>query len=121
VVDYPLVLGHASKLKLDHCCEVTLRSADKNQMPTSAFYAVWHPGQTKYHLSKMTRDEVAIFKQDDNAIAEASRVLHSSVRLPEIPDGASPRESLECRALVFHFHAGVRDILVRVLKTRINS
>jgi hypothetical protein len=120
-MDYPLVLADASKLQLDHCCEVTLKSADRNQMPTSAFYAVWHPGQEKYHLSRMTRDEVAIFKQDDNSVAKARWVLHSSVRLPEIPDGVSPRESLECRALVFHFDADVREMLVNVLKTRFNT
>jgi hypothetical protein len=121
VVDYPLILGDASKLQLDHCREVTLKPLDGNQMPTSAFYAVWHPGQKKYHLSGMTRDEVAIFKQDDNSIAKARWVLHSSVRLPVIPDGASPRESLECRALVFHFHADFRERLMDVLKTRLTS
>ncbi|XP_065067611.1 uncharacterized protein LOC135693152 [Rhopilema esculentum] len=67
---------------------------------------VLEPGRHKSHqwfyFPNMVKDEVLIFKLYDSDCDEASRfVFHSSFRDPNASSTAQPRESVECRCIVF--------------------
>lgn len=55
-----------------------------------------------YYQSRMTRDEVLIFKQYDSDPTQTGRsCFHTAITLPDAPVNAPQRESIEIRALAF--------------------
>jgi len=55
-----------------------------------------------YYFPKMTMDEVLLFKQWDSDPQLSGRVcFHTAISDPSAPDGASARQSIEIRAMVF--------------------
>jgi len=67
-------------------------------------YSVTHrPSHRWYYFSQMRADEVLLLKCYDSKIDGRARFApHSAFVDPTTPPGASPRESIELRTLVFH-------------------
>ena len=54
-----------------------------------------------YFYPEMNRDEVLMFKTYDSEEKPFIPTLHSAFDHPDTPEGASPRESIEVRAVCF--------------------
>ena len=64
--------------------------------------ALHHPGQRWYYFPEMQMDEALLFKTFDSEIEGRARfTMHSSFEIPDAPEDAAPRESIETRCLVF--------------------
>ncbi len=62
----------------------------------------WNPKHRWYWFSGVTKDEAVLIKTYDSALdGRARRSIHTAFRNPDAPAGATPRESIETRTLVF--------------------
>jgi hypothetical protein len=116
VVDYPLVLCNTSTMGPESCQQVTFVPAGEVEKATSAFYTLYNSELEFWYLERMGREWLALFKQHDSWPSKAQAVFYCSVRLDNIPKGSPPRESWECRVMVFHFAPECRDERRRVLE-----
>lgn len=119
IEDHPLVLCDASSLPEKNCRVVTLYprvSRKETVFPTSALYAVYGEGYKWYYMSRMTRDQVWLFKQDDNAVVQRPRgysmgafVMKTSPATPH-PGRVG---SVELWCSLFHRTTGTNSLLSR--------
>jgi hypothetical protein len=99
VADYPLVVCDARTVKEDDLVSVERRGADRIGELQVALH---DPNQRWYYFPRMHRNEVLLFKTYDSARDGRTRFTpHSSCKVPDAPEDAPPRESLETRCLVF--------------------
>jgi hypothetical protein len=64
------------------------------------YHLAHHPGQRWYYTPLMTPDEVLLIKGYDSRTDRARFTPHGAFDLPDTPEGAPPRESIEVRTLV---------------------
>jgi hypothetical protein len=65
------------------------------------YHLAHHPGQRWYYASLMTPDEVLLIKGYDSLTDGRARFTpHGAFELPDTPESAPPRESIEVRTLV---------------------
>ena len=95
----PLALCDAQTLSQENLLGSDLRYPDR----TGETYAVtYNPDQRWYYFPKMETDEVVLIRCFDSARSGAARFsAHGAFDDPQTPEGAPPRESIECRLLVF--------------------
>lgn len=99
VVDHPLVLCDGRTVREDDLVSVERRGQDRIGEIQVARH---NPDQRWYYYPRMNREEVLLFKTYDSARDGRTRFTpHSSCKVPNAPDDAPPRESLETRCLVF--------------------
>ncbi|MGH8221071.1 MAG: CmcJ/NvfI family oxidoreductase [Steroidobacteraceae bacterium] len=63
----------------------------------------FNPRHRWLYFSRMTREEVIVFKTHDSSPDEPSQVPHSAFDDPSCPSGVSPRCSIEMRACAYWF------------------
>jgi len=64
------------------------------------YHLAYHPAQHWYYAPEMTPDEVLLIKGWDSLTDRARFTPHGAFDLPDTPEGAPPRESIEVRTLV---------------------
>ena len=64
------------------------------------YHLAYDPAQRWYYAPEMTRDEVLLIKGWDSLTDRARFTPHGAFNLPDTPEGAPPRESIEVRTLV---------------------
>jgi hypothetical protein len=64
------------------------------------YHLAHHPVQRWYYAPLMTPDEVLLIKGYDSLTERARFTPHGAFDLPDTPEGAPPRESIEVRTLV---------------------
>jgi hypothetical protein len=100
VEDYPLALVDSRTLAREQLVDTERRS------PTHVGeiqLALHDPAQRWCYFSAMRPPEVLLFRTFDS-IDDGTRPcsIHTAIHLPDAPDDAKPRESIETRALVFY-------------------
>ena len=99
VYNHPLALCDAETLAPESIVSMERRAEERIGEIQVALY---HPRQRWYYFPNMQSDEALIFKTFDSAADGRARfTIHSSFEDPNIPQGGSPRESIETRCLVF--------------------
>jgi hypothetical protein len=67
------------------------------------YYLAYNPAQRWYYFPRMTTDEVVLLKCYDSLTDGTARwTAHGAFDDPGAPPGATPRESIEIRTLVFY-------------------
>ncbi|MFB3077919.1 MAG: CmcJ/NvfI family oxidoreductase, partial [Lysobacterales bacterium] len=61
----------------------------------------WNPAHRWYWFPKLQKDEAVLIKTFDSSTQVARRSIHSAFANSSAPKNASPRESIESRALLF--------------------
>jgi hypothetical protein len=64
------------------------------------YHLAYDPAQRWYYAPEMTSDEVLLIKGYDSLTDRARFTPHGAFDLPDTPDDAAPRESIEVRTLV---------------------
>jgi hypothetical protein len=64
------------------------------------YHLAYDPAQRWYYAPEMTPDEVLLIKGYDSLTDRARFTPHGAFDLPDTPEGAPPRESIEVRTLV---------------------
>jgi len=64
------------------------------------YHLAYDPAQRWYYAPEMTPDEVLLIKGWDSLADRARFTPHGAFDLPDTPEGAPPRESIEVRTLV---------------------
>ncbi len=100
VVNWPLVMCDARSIDIEDQIDTERRSPTH----TGEILLVTHnPLHRWYYYPQMRADEVLVFKTFDSGdCGREPNSIHTSVDLPDIPADATPRESIETRALVFY-------------------
>jgi len=98
VEDVPLGVCDASSMKQSDFIETDLVYPDR----TGEIYSVKHEDRHRwYFVSNMEPDEAMLLKCYDSDPDRARFTAHSAFNDPDAPEGASARESVEARTLVF--------------------
>ncbi len=99
VLTTPLALCDATSIRDTDLVSTERRAKDRIgelQLVT------WNPEHHWYWFSGVTRNEAVLIKTFDSALdGRARRSIHTAFRNPDAPPNATPRESIETRALVF--------------------
>lgn len=99
--DAPLALADARSVCRDHLMPNDIVYPDRRGQT----YAVRHdPAHRWYYFAGQTRDEVTLFVHYDSARALAAvtgACPHTAFEHPQTPTGATPRQSIEMRALAW--------------------
>lgn len=100
VLDTPLAIADARSVEPVDLVPSDLVHRDR----VGESYAVtFNPAHEWFYLSGMQRNETLLFKCYDSDVTSCSRFTpHSAFIDPTAPPGASPRESIELRMLVFY-------------------
>lgn len=100
--DAPLALADARSVCRDHLMPNDLIYPDRRGQT----YAVRHdPAHRWYYFAGQTRDEVTVFVHYDSARAldaVTGASPHTAFEHPQTPAGATPRQSIEMRALAWY-------------------
>ena len=98
VLDTPLALCDARSVSVQDLVTAELRYPGR----TGELYLVRPSLRHRWaYFSQMDRDEALIFKQYDSQVSGVARFTpHSAFDLPDVPDDAPLRESIEVRCLV---------------------
>jgi len=100
VEDYPLALCDARSLDPSDLIDSERRAPNHIGEIQLAVHA---PEQRWYYYSEMRPPEVLVFKTFDSIDAGLRPCsIHSAIHLPQAPEDAKPRESVESRAFVFY-------------------
>ena len=100
VEDFPLALCDARSLKVDDLIATERRAPNH---VGEIQLAVHDPEHRWYYYSAMRPPEVLLFKTFDSVDGGVTPCsIHSSIRLPDPPVDARPRESVESRVFVFY-------------------
>ena len=102
--DAPLALADARSVTRDHLMPNDLLYPERRGQT----YAVQHdPAHRWYYFAGQTRDEVTVFVHYDSARALDSvtgACPHTAFEHPQAPAEATPRQSIELRALAWYEH-----------------
>jgi hypothetical protein len=98
IVDTPLAVCDARTVSVRDMVASEIRYTDR----TGEIYLFEHSDQHRwYYYPGMDRDEALVFKQYDSQVSGVARFTpHAAFDLPDIPDSAPLRESIEVRCLV---------------------
>jgi hypothetical protein len=98
ILDTPLAVCDARTVSVRDMVSSEIRYQDR----TGEIYLFEHSDQHRwYYYPEMNRDEALVFKQYDSQVSGVARFTpHAAFDLPEIPDNAPLRESIEVRCLV---------------------
>ncbi len=100
--DAPLALADARSVCRDHLMANDIVYPDRRGQT----YAVRHdPSHRWYYFAGQTRDEVTVFVHYDSALAldaVTGACPHTAFEHPHTPAGATPRQSIELRALAWY-------------------
>ena len=100
--DAPLALADARSVTRDHLMPNDLVYPERRGQT----YAVRHdPAHRWYYFAGQTRDEVTVFVHYDSARAldaVTGACPHTAFEHPQTPAGATPRQSIELRALAWY-------------------
>jgi hypothetical protein len=77
--------------------------ADRPEWSFEGLVVRFNPRHRWVYFSRMTRDEVIVFKTSDSSRDEPSQVPHSAFDDPSCPAGVPPRCSIEMRACAYWF------------------
>lgn len=98
IMDTPLAVCDARTVSARDMVASEIRYADR----IGEIYLFEHSAQHRwYYYPEMDSDEALVFKQYDSQVSGVARFTpHAAFDLPDIPDGAPLRESIEVRCLV---------------------
>ncbi|MBT9599015.1 MAG: methyltransferase [Vitreoscilla sp.] len=98
IVDTPLAVCDARTVSVRDMVASEIRYTDR----AGEIYLFEHSDQHHwYYYPEMDRDEALVFKQYDSRVSGVARFTpHAAFDLPDIPDDAPLRESIEVRCLV---------------------
>jgi hypothetical protein len=100
IQDAPLAVADAQSIDSDDLVATDLIYPDRTG---EIYYVKFSPSHRWFYASAMRQDEVMLIKCFDSADDGRARfVPHSAFDDPTTPAGASPRESIELRTLVFY-------------------
>ena len=100
IQDAPLAVADAQSIDGDDLVATDLIYPDRTG---EIYYVKFNPSHRWFYASAMRQDEVLLIKCFDSADDGRARfVPHSAFEDPTTPAGASPRESIELRTLVFY-------------------
>ncbi len=102
--DNTLVLCDATTINAADCITFDACLAKPYDAPGNQFesqFCRFNPAQLWYYFSDLTPDELIVFKGFDSDPAKFAQPLHNSIDLPDAPEGAVPRVSVEARFFAF--------------------
>ena len=95
----PLALAEAKSVAFEDFLLAERRYPDR---VGQTYRLMYNPQHRWYYFPRMRRDEALVFKVYDSAKDGRARFTpHTSFEDPQSPPGASPRQSIEARALAF--------------------
>ncbi|KAF5686955.1 methyltransferase [Fusarium circinatum] len=92
-------------------CDARTVDYTKDTMPCDIVYSQWvtenqqihyNPEHKWYYLPDQTTDEVLLFKSAESSAKKAQAVPHGSFHNPKARKDERPRESIDCRFIVFY-------------------
>jgi hypothetical protein len=93
----PLALADASSVRPENLVATDQVFPDR---VGEIYHLGYDPAQRWYYAPEMTPDEVLLIKGWDSLTDRARFTPHGAFDLPDTPEGAPPRESIEVRTLV---------------------
>ncbi|KAH8596649.1 methyltransferase CmcJ [Bisporella sp. PMI_857] len=101
VEDWPLAMCDGSVVNRSDLVET---DHIRRHYMGSTMYLMHNPQQRFYYMSNQSKDDVLIFKNfDSSPEVAAAYAPHASFLHPNCPKDATPRQSIEVRALVFTY------------------
>ncbi len=103
--DVPLTLCDARTVERRDlvAADAVFDAPDRPEWSFEGLVVRFNPRHRWIYFSRMTRDEVIVFKTNDSSRAEPSQVPHSAFDDPSCPAGVPPRCSIEMRACAYWF------------------
>ncbi len=98
----PLALCHSPTVAPADLIQGMLAKAKGEPLsPVQGFNLAHSPAHRWYYFPKLTRDEALVFKICDSDHSRPQWTPHTAIDDPTVRPDAPPRESYECRAILF--------------------